>query len=111
LLTASLSGESKLSMSQAFRSTRVLAPQGLKPATLVVEDERIADVGAWDDVHAADQLHDYCDSILLPGQVDTHVHINEPGRDWEGFWTATRAASAGGVTTLVDMPRRPARLQ
>lgn len=91
-------------MSHALRSTRVLTPQGLKPATLVMKDERIADVRAWDDVHAAGQLHDYGDSILLPGLVDTHVHINEPGRDWEGFWTATRAAAAGGVTTLVDMP-------
>src|SRR5699024_11785717 len=44
--------------------------------------------------------------VLLPGLVDTHVHVNEPGRtEWEGFETATRAAAAGGVTTLVDMPR------
>ncbi|MDE3188515.1 MAG: allantoinase AllB [Acidobacteriota bacterium] len=92
-------------MSQAFRSTRVLTPQGLKPATLIVEDERIADVRAWDDAQPAGKPHDFGDSILLPGLVDTHVHINEPGRtEWEGFWTATRAAAAGGVTTLVDMP-------
>src|SRR6185436_4737908 len=44
-------------------------------------------------------------SVIMPGLVDSHVHINEPGRtDWEGFATATRAAAAGGVTTLVDMP-------
>lgn len=91
-------------MAHAFRSTRVLTPQGLKPATLLVEDERIAAVCAWNDVHAADDLRDFGDSVLLPGLVDTHVHINDPGRDWEGFWTATRAAAAGGVTTLVDMP-------
>jgi allantoinase len=91
-------------MAHALRSTRVLTPQGLKPATLVVEGERIADVRAWDGVNAEEPLHDYGDSVLLPGLVDTHVHINEPGRDWEGFWTATRAAAAGGVTTLVDMP-------
>jgi allantoinase len=90
-------------MAHAFRSTRVLTPQGLKPATLVVEGERIADVRAWDDA-PVDGLRDFGDSVLLPGLVDTHVHINEPGRDWEGFWTATRAAAAGGVTTLVDMP-------
>ena len=91
-------------MAQAFRSTRVLTLQGIKPATLVVEDGRIAGVRAWDDEPAAEELHDFCDSVLLPGLVDTHVHINDPGRDWEGFATATRAAAAGGVTTLVDMP-------
>ena len=53
----------------------------------------------------AAQLHDFGDHVLLPGLVDSHVHINEPGRtEWEGFDTATRAAAAGGVTTLVDMP-------
>ena len=49
-------------------------------------------------------LHDFGDLVLLPGLVDSHVHINDPGRDWEGFDTATRAAASGGVTTLVDMP-------
>jgi allantoinase len=50
-------------------------------------------------------MHDFGDAVLLPGLIDSHVHINEPGRtEWEGFWTATRAAAAGGVTTLVDMP-------
>lgn len=45
------------------------------------------------------------DSVVMPGIVDCHVHVNEPGRtSWEGFWTATRAAAAGGVTTIVDMP-------
>ena len=48
---------------------------------------------------------DVQDSVLMPGVIDPHVHINEPGRtDWEGFDTATRAAIAGGITTLVDMP-------
>ena len=62
-------------------------------------------VCAWDEVPAEAQLHDFGDYVLLPGLVDTHVHINEPGRtEWEGFTTATRAAAAGGVTTLVDMP-------
>jgi len=56
-------------------------------------------------VPASATLNDFRDSVLLPGLVDSHVHINEPGRtEWEGFWTATRAAASGGVTTLVDMP-------
>src|SRR5580698_2279346 len=92
-------------MAQAFRSTRVLTLDGLAPATLLVEGERIVDVRGWADVPAVAALHDFGDFVLLPGLVDTHVHINEPGRaEWEGFDTATRAAAAGGVTTLVDMP-------
>jgi allantoinase len=92
-------------MAYAFRSTRVVTPRGLAPATLLVERERITDVCGWDEVPAVARLHDFGDYVLLPGLVDTHVHINEPGRtEWEGFATATRAAAAGGVTTLVDMP-------
>ena len=92
-------------MAQAFRSTRVLTPQGLAPATLLVEHERITGVCGWGEVPPEAHLHDYGDFVLLPGLVDSHVHINEPGRtEWEGFATATRAAAAGGVTTVVDMP-------
>jgi allantoinase len=92
-------------MSQVFRSTRVLTAEGLRPAALLVEGERIAHVQSWDDVAAAATMHDFGDAVLLPGLVDSHVHINEPGRtEWEGFWTATQAAASGGVTTLVDMP-------
>jgi allantoinase len=105
LPNSSPSGESKHSMAYAFRSTRVLTPRGLAPATLLVERERITGVCGWDEVPAVARLHDFGDYVLLPGLVDTHVHINEPGRtEWEGFTTATRAAAAGGVTTLVDMP-------
>ena len=51
------------------------------------------------------QVLDVGDLVIMPGVVDSHVHVNEPGRtDWEGYWTATRAAAAGGVTTIVDMP-------
>ena len=51
------------------------------------------------------QVWDVGDRVVMPGLVDSHVHVNEPGRtSWEGFWTATRAAAAGGVTTIVDMP-------
>src|ERR1017187_6270653 len=92
-------------MTQAFRSTRVVTPSGVAPATVIVEQERISAIGAWSDVPGTTTLHDLGNLVLLPGLVDSHVHINEPGRtEWEGFETATRAAAAGGVTTLVDMP-------
>ena len=51
------------------------------------------------------QVLDAGDLVIMPGVVDSHVHVNEPGRtDWEGFATATQAAAAGGITTIVDMP-------
>ena len=105
MLNSSSSGESKHSMAHAFRSTRVVTPQGVGPTTLLVEHDHITGVCGWDEVPAVARLHDFGDYVLLPGLVDAHVHINEPGRtEWEGFTTATRAAAAGGVTTLVDMP-------
>ena len=68
-------------------------------------DGIIAAVAAYDDVPAGATLIDAGPLVISPGLVDTHVHVNEPGRtDWEGFDTATRAAAAGGVTTIVDMP-------
>jgi allantoinase len=92
-------------MAKALRSTRVLTPAGLAPATLIVEQERISAVIGWGDVPPGAELFDFAGSVLLPGLVDSHVHINEPGRtEWEGFQTATQAAASGGVTTLVDMP-------
>jgi len=92
-------------MAQAFRSQRVLTPEGIRPAAVVVEGGKIASVLDWGDVPRDAALNDFEDLVLMPGLVDTHVHINEPGRtEWEGFESATRAAAAGGVTTLVDMP-------
>ena len=91
-------------MAQALRSTRVLTPDGLQPATLIVDSEKIVAIRGWNDVADAAEVRDFGDLLLLPGLVDSHVHINNPGRDWEGFDTATLAAAAGGVTTLVDMP-------
>ncbi len=72
---------------------------------MLVQDERILDVVPPDRLPAESFVTDFGDAAILPGLVDSHVHINEPGRtEWEGFRTATRAAAAGGCTTLVDMP-------
>ena len=85
-----------------------LTPDGLVPALIAVTDGTISGVYDAADVttFAGVSLHRLAaDEVLLPGLVDTHVHVNEPGRThWEGFATATRAAAAGGVTTIVDMP-------
>jgi allantoinase len=92
-------------MSQAFCSTRVLTAGGLAPATFFIEGERIVDISRVGKVGDSVACRDFGDLIVLPGLVDSHVHINEPGRtEWEGFHTATQAAASGGVTTLVDMP-------
>ncbi|GHD90868.1 allantoinase AllB [Streptomyces naganishii] len=89
-----------------LRSTRVITPEGTRPASVVVAGGTITAVLPHDaDVPPGARLEDFGDDVLLPGLVDTHVHVNDPGRtEWEGFWTATRAAAAGGITTLVDMP-------
>ncbi len=91
---------------RAFRSRRVVTPEGVRPAALLVEGERIQGVVAPDRVPAGvEEAQDFGDAAVLPGLVDSHVHINDPGRaEWEGFETATRAAAAGGYTLLVDMP-------
>ncbi|WP_422733107.1 allantoinase AllB [Micromonospora sp. WMMD558] len=83
------------------RSRWVMLPDGPRPAAVCVRDGQIAAIEEYDAVGG----HDLGDVALLPGLVDTHVHVNEPGRtEWEGFASATRAALAGGVTTIVDMP-------
>ncbi|MER5639502.1 allantoinase AllB [Kitasatospora sp. NPDC002227] len=87
-----------------IRSRRVVLPEGERPADVLVQDGRIAAVGAHGSL-SAETVTDLGDTALLPGLVDTHVHVNEPGRtEWEGFATATKAAAAGGVTTIIDMP-------
>ena len=89
----------------ALRSRRVVTPEGVRPAVVVVRDGRIERVGPWDDAPGDLPLDDAGDDALSPGVVDPHVHANDPGRaDWEGLDDATRAAAAGGVTAFVDMP-------
>ena len=89
----------------AFLSSRVVTPDGARPAAVLVEGERIRGVVSVDQAPAEAKAQDFGDAAILPGLVDSHVHINDPGRaDWEGFETATRSAAAGGYTTLVDMP-------
>ncbi|GAA1829889.1 allantoinase AllB [Actinomadura chokoriensis] len=88
-----------------IRSRRTVLPGGERPAAVSVRDGRIAAISGYTGGGPATASVDLGDVALLPGLVDTHVHINEPGRtEWEGFATATRAAAAGGVTTLIDMP-------
>jgi allantoinase len=90
---------------QAFVARRVITPEGMRPAAILVEGERIQAVTSPDRVPDRYQVHDFGEAAILPGLVDSHVHINDPGRlEWEGFETATRAAAAGGYTLLVDMP-------
>jgi allantoinase len=89
-----------------IRARRVVQPSGEIPCAVGVRDGRIADIAPYDAALAAARQFELADDeVLLPGLVDSHVHVNDPGRtDWEGFTTATRAAAAGGVTTIVDMP-------
>ncbi|SEL22331.1 allantoinase AllB [Nonomuraea pusilla] len=87
------------------RSRRVVTPEGERAAAVAVRGGRVAAVEPYGAPLAAPEDVDLRDLALLPGLVDTHVHVNDPGRaHWEGFETATRAAAAGGVTTIVDMP-------
>jgi allantoinase len=88
------------------RARQALLPDGPRGCSLGVSDGRIVSIGSVTDVIAARQVVDLADDeVLLPGLVDTHVHVNEPGRtDWEGFASATAAAAGGGITTIIDMP-------
>jgi allantoinase len=87
------------------RGKRIVTPEGERAASIHIRGGVIMAISGFDDVPSGVPVHEAGDSVVMPGLVDTHVHINEPGRtDWEGFSTATRAAAAGGVTTIVEMP-------
>ena len=91
---------------KVLRARRVVTPTGERPADVVLDGERIHDVAAFGTAAADSEVVEIPDDrVVLPGLVDSHVHVNEPGRTaWEGFATATAAAAAGGVTTIADMP-------
>jgi allantoinase len=91
---------------RAFVSRHVVTPEGVRPAAVLFEGDRIRDLVPPDQVPSqATETKDFRDAAILPGLVDSHVHLNDPGRaDWEGFLTGTRSAAAGGYTLLVDMP-------
>src|SRR5262252_3614050 len=90
------------------RGRRIVLDGAERPASLHIVDGHFEAIRGIDEVPAASptvELLDTGDLVVSPGIVDSHVHVNEPGRtEWEGFDTATRAAAAGGVTTIVDMP-------
>ncbi len=92
-------------MTWCLRSSSVVLPGEVRAATLVISAGRIVDIVGLHDAPAGAPIVDVSPLTVSPGLVDSHVHVNEPGRThWEGFASATRAAAAGGVTTLVDMP-------
>lgn len=88
-----------------LRSRRVELPDGQHSCDIVIRDDRIADITDHGSCDTNADVRDFGDLVIMPGLIDPHVHLNEPGRaEWEGFETGTRAAWAGGVTTIVDMP-------
>jgi allantoinase len=93
------------SVELTLHSRRVVTPDGVREAVVAVAGGRILSVTPAGGAPRGAEHLDLGDLALLPGLVDTHVHVNEPGRtEWEGYESATRAAAAGGVTTIVDMP-------
>lgn len=88
----------------ALRSQKIVTPDHIFPGTIVIEEGKIAEIADYNKTLSC-PLYDKGEKAIMAGLVDTHVHINEPGRtDWEGFYTGTQAAAAGGITTLIDMP-------
>jgi len=87
------------------RGKRIITPEDERAAAIQIRSGVIAQISEYDNVPAGSALYEAGNLAVMPGLVDTHVHINEPGRtEWEGFTTATRSAAAGGITTLIEMP-------
>ena len=97
-----------MSFDKALHSTRVVTPQGVKDATLFIKNGKIGHIAEGPvspEIAGHPGFEALGDAVIMPGLLDAHVHINEPGRtEWEGFDTATKAAAAGGITTLIEMP-------
>ncbi len=92
-------------MKQAIRSRHIVTPEGVRPGVIIIDDQQIAAVEPHDYFGHAEAWMDVGNLFVLPGLIDVHTHVNEPGRTkWEGFVTATRAAAAGGFTCVIDMP-------
>src|SRR5829696_5883927 len=89
-----------------IRGRSVVLPDTIGPRSIYIKDGRIVSVAGYSETESDCEVIDLDqNSVVMPGLVDTHVHINSPGRtEWEGFHNATLAAAAGGVTTLIDMP-------
>jgi len=100
-----ISGSSNGKTDLVVRGNRVVTPAGERSASIHIRDGVIEKISSLSDVPTVTNIYEAGDFVVMPGLVDTHVHINEPGRtEWEGFFTATRAAAAGGITTLIEMP-------
>ena len=96
--------DSTNSKKTALQSTQVVIDGNLQPAQIVIEDGKISQINKYKTTQDF-PVEDVGNLVIMPGLVDTHVHINEPGRtEWEGFNTGTQSAAAGGITCVVDMP-------
>src|SRR5882757_2323508 len=102
---SNISGGSNGESDLIVRSNRIVTPDGERAAAIHIRQGVITRISGFDEVPQGSGIYEARDFAVMPGLVDTHVHINEPGRtEWEGFATATRAAAAGGITTLIEMP-------
>jgi allantoinase len=103
--SSNISGGSNGAPDLIVRGNRIATPDGERAAAIHIRQGVITTISGFDEVPQGSGIYEARDFAVMPGLVDTHVHINEPGRtEWEGFATATRAAAAGGITTLIEMP-------